>query len=168
MGIDMCEVYIDGISQTKFGKDKRKLETMLAFVGKEALAQSKYKDPPDMVYVGNFNYMGYADQGSLDALVGEALRRKIVSTTPVFHIDRGSASGAAAVEAAFEQTKAGKRVLVISGEKMFLEEADRQKITEETSKMMGEKERKFGLNMATLAAIAATVDGRVKLSQLWS
>ncbi len=154
--MNMGEVYIDGISQTKFGKDTRKLEIMLADVGKGALVHSKHKDPPDLVYIGNFNYMGYADQGSLDALVGEELRKKIESTTPVFHIDRGSASGAAAVEAAFEHVKAGKRVLVISGEKMFLEDANRQKITEETSKMMGEKERKFGINMATIAAIAAT------------
>lgn len=152
----MSEVYIDGVSQTKFGKDTRKLEIMLADVGKGALVHSKYKDPPDIVYIGNFNYMGYADQGSLDALVGEELRKKIESTTPVFHLDRGSASGAAAVEAAFGHVKAGERVLVISGEKMFLEEANRQKITEETSKMMGEKERKFGINMATIAAIAAT------------
>ena len=152
----MDEVYIDGVSQTKFGKDTRKLEIMLADVGKGALVHSKHKDPPDIVYIGNFNYMGYADQGSLDALVGEELRKKIESTTPVFHIDRGSASGAAAVEAAFEHVKAGKRVLVISGEKMFLEDTNRQKIKEETSKMMGEKERKFGINMATIAAIAAT------------
>ncbi|MFC2168466.1 thiolase family protein [Acidobacteriota bacterium] len=152
----MSEVYIDGISQTKFGKDARKLETMLADVGKGALVHSKCKDPPDIVYVGNYNYIGYADQGSLDALVGEELRKKIKSTTPVFHIDRGAASGAAAVEAAFEHAKAGKRVLVISGEKMFFEDADRKKITKETSKMMGEKERKIGLNMATIAAIATT------------
>ena len=134
--MNMGEVYIDGVSQTKFGKDTRKLEIMLADVGKRALIYSKCKEPPDIVYIGNFNYMGYADQGSLDALVGEELRRKIKSTTPVFHIDRGSASGAAAIEAAYEHAIAGKRVLVISGEKMFLEEADRQKITEETSKMM--------------------------------
>ena len=152
----MNEVYIDGVSQTRFGKDTRKLEIMLADVGKAALISSKCKLPPDIVYVGNFNYMGYADQGSLDALVGEELRKKIGSTTPVFHIDRGSASGAAAVEAGFGHAEAGKRVLVISGEKMFLEQADREKITEETSKMMGEKERKFGINMATLAAIATT------------
>jgi len=152
----MSEVYIDGVSQTRFGKDTRKLEIMLAGVGRGALIYSKCKEPPDIVYVGNFNYMGYADQGSLDALVGEELRKKIESTTPVFHIDRGSASGAAAVEAAFEHAKAGKRVLVISGEKMFLKDADREKITEETSKMMGEKERKFGINMATIAAIATT------------
>jgi len=152
----MSEVYIDGVSQTKFGKDTRKLEIMLADVGKGALIYSKCIEPPDIVYIGNYNYKGYADQGSLDALVGEELRKKIKSTTPVFHVDRGSASGAAAVEAAFEHAKAGKRVLVISGEKMLLEDADREKITEETSKMMGEKERKFGINMATIAAIAAT------------
>jgi len=154
--MNMGEVYIDGVCQTKFGKDTRKLEIMLADVGKGALNYSKCKDPPDIVYIGNYNYIGYADQGSLDALVGEELRKKIESTTPVFHVDRGSASGAAAVEAAFEHAKSGKRVLVISGEKMFFEDADRKKITEETSKMMGEKERKFGINMATIAAIATT------------
>ncbi|MCJ7580604.1 MAG: thiolase family protein [Candidatus Aminicenantes bacterium] len=154
--MNIGEVYIDGVSQTAFGKDTRKLEIMLADVGKRALIHSKCKDSPDLVYIGNYNYLGYADQGSLDALVGEELRKKIASTTPVFHVDRGSASGAAAVEAAFEHAKAGKRVLVISGEKMFLEDADRRKITEETSKMMGEKERKFGLTMATIAAIATT------------
>jgi len=154
--MNIGEVYIDGVSQTKFGKDTRQLEIMLADVGRRALIYSKCKEPPDLVYVGNYNYKGYADQGSLDALVGEELRKKIESTTPVFHVDRGSASGAAAVEAAFEHVKVGKRVLVISGEKMLLEDADREKITAETSKMMGEKERKFGINMATIAAIATT------------
>lgn len=156
----MGEVYIDGIGHSKFGKDDDNLEVMKAKVGEEAFDNSMHRKSgdgkPDIVILANYNYIGYAGQASLDALVGTELeKRKIISkTTPVFHINRGTGSGAGGVEAGYLLAQTGKKVLVIGGEKMYFEGVDKKDITQETSKMIYKKEQELGVTMPIIAAIA--------------
>ena len=149
----MREIYIDGVAQSKFGKDERPLEIMLADVGQNALNASKKKEP-DMVIIGNFDYQGYVGQASLDALVGNEL--KIKSTIPIFHVNKGSSGGAGAIELGFLLAQNGNKVLVISGEQMLSKNVSREKITMETSKVIYGDERKLGVKMPIIAAIATT------------
>lgn len=150
-------VYVAGVAQTKFGKDFRELEEILIEAAENAYISSG-RITPDVVVVGNYNSAGYSDKASLDALVGEDLRKKkiIKSTTPVFRVDRGSASGAAAVESGFIYAQSGNKVLVLSGEKMLTQEVDRERITRETSKVISIGDRKLHVTMPILAAIATT------------
>jgi acetyl-CoA C-acetyltransferase len=147
------KVYIDGVAQTVFGKDPKPLKQMLAEVGQQALSGSQWREP-DCVFVANYDYPGYAGQASLDVLVANELRLR--SIVPVIHVERGSASGALAVELGFQVARDGYHVLVLAGEKMWTGEHDRKRITEETSKVLDVEERKFNITMPTIAALATT------------
>ena len=152
----MADVFIGGVAQTVFGKDSRLLEDLLADVGDKAIKTSSSQ--PDIVLIGNYNYQGYAGQASLDTLVGNKL--KLPTTTGIFHINRGSSTGAAVVELAYALVKGGKKVLVVSGEIMYNEKShDRDLVKRETSKVIAEEDRAMGLDMPLIAALAATEYG---------
>lgn len=147
----MEEVFIDGVAQSKFGKDERPLEDMIVGVATEALDNSN-KPEPDVVIIGNFNYKGYVGQASLDALVGEKLG--LPSTVPKIQIDRGSSTGAAAVELGYLLAQGGKKVLVVSGEKMRVSGGG--DVTEETSKVVHKSDRILGVTMPVIAGLATS------------
>jgi len=146
----MDRVYIDGVGHTNFGYDDRELEVIMADAGRQALATSKIKKP-DVVIIGNYGSMVYGGMGSLDALVGAAL--DLDTRTPIFRVERGSASGAVAVEAAFRLVQGGYHVLVIGGEKMKSASFDPVAVRKGISKVIDIREREF-LNMSTIAGLA--------------
>ncbi len=151
----MNKVYIDNVAQTIFGKDSRPLEEIFRILAEEIL--NKAKNKPDVVIVGNYNYQGYTGQASLDALVSSELAKHqiITPTAPVYHINRGSASGAAAIQAGLEYAAQGKTVLVLAGEEMFKDKPDRDLITQETSKVVIGEEQDI-VTMPRIAGIATS------------
>ncbi|MBL7055856.1 thiolase family protein [Candidatus Woesearchaeota archaeon] len=150
----MDQVFIDGVAQSNFGKDARELETIMGEVGREALDLSITSSTPDIVVIGNFNAQGYSKKGSLDALVGNNLG--IPTTTNVIHVNRGSSTGAAAVQLGYQLALGGNKVLVISGEVMHQESIDRDTVTKETSKVVHEDDRNLGVTMPVIAGLATT------------
>ena len=115
----MCDVYIAGVSMTPFGKDFRPIGVMLADACQKALQDSAVFTSdivPDCLVIGSMDPIGFARQTGLDSLVGIELC--LSRNTEIYHVEMGSATGAAAVELGKRLDSSGLKVLVCFGEKM--------------------------------------------------
>jgi acetyl-CoA C-acetyltransferase len=152
----MNDVFIAGVSLTPFGKDFRPIGVMLADACAKALQGSApfISDAvPDCLVIGSMDPIGFARQTGLDSLVGMELG--LSRDTEIYHVELGSATGAAAVELGKRLASAGLKVLVCFGEKMK-GKLKNEEIPSQISTVIAEEERERGLGeMPAVAALAS-------------
>jgi len=150
------EVYIAGASLTPFGKDFRPIGVILADACQQALQNSQnYTSQlvPDCLVIGCMDPIGFARQTGLDSLVGMELG--LARDTEIYHVELGSATGAAAVELGKRLASSGLKVLVCFGEKMK-GKLKNEEIPSQISTVIDEEERERGLGeMPAVAALAS-------------
>jgi acetyl-CoA C-acetyltransferase/acetyl-CoA acyltransferase len=97
--------------------------------------------------------IGFARQTGLDSLVGMELG--LSRDTEIYHVELGSATGAAAVELGKRLASSGLKVLVCFGEKMK-GKLKNEEIPSQISTVIAEEERERGLGeMPAVAALAS-------------
>lgn len=152
----MRDVYIAGASLTPFGKDFRPIGTILADACQKALLDSaSYTTDfiPDCLVIGCMDPIGFARQTGLDSLVG--MEMGLSRDTEIYHVELGSATGAAAVELGKRLASSGLKVLVCFGEKMK-GKLKHEEIPAQISTVIAEEERERGLGeMPAVAALAS-------------
>jgi acetyl-CoA C-acetyltransferase len=152
----MNDVYIAGASLTSFGKDFRPIGVILADACRRALHDSTLFTSdlvPDCLVIGSMDPIGFARQTGLDSLVGMELG--LSRDTEIYHVELGSATGAAAVELGKRLASAGLKVLVCFGEKMK-GKLSNEEIPSQISTVIAEEERERGLGeMPAVAALAS-------------
>ncbi|MGD2294441.1 MAG: thiolase family protein [Candidatus Aminicenantes bacterium] len=152
----MSDVYVAGVSLSPFGKDFRPLGVILADVCKKALKASEAYNlvpEPDCLVIGCMDPIGFSRQTGLDSLVGMELG--LSRNTEIYHVELGSATGAAAVELGKRLASSGLKVLVCFGEKMK-GKLKNEEIPSQISTVIDEEERERGLgDMPTIAALAS-------------
>jgi acetyl-CoA acetyltransferase len=152
----MNDVYIAGVGLTPFGKDFRPIGVILADACKRALQDSSpytSNAVPDCLVIGSMDPIGFARQTGLDSLVGMELG--LSRDTEIYHVELGSATGAAAVELGKKLVSAGLKVLVCFGEKMK-GKLKNEEIPSQISTVIAEEERERGLEeMPVVAALAS-------------
>ena len=152
----MRDVYIAGVSLTRFGKDFRPIGVMLADACQRALRDSAAFTSelvPDCVVIGCMDPIGFARQTGLDSLVG--IEMNLARDIEIHHVERGSATGAAAVELGKRLASSGLKVLVCFGEKMK-GKLKNEEIPSQISTVIAEEERERGLGeMPAVAGLAS-------------
>jgi len=152
----MNDVYIAGVSLTPFGKDFRPIGVILADACEKALQDSApltSNTVPDCLVIGSMDPIGFARQTGLDSLVGMELGLR--RDTEIYHVELGSATGAAAVELGKRLASSGLKVLVCFGEKMK-GKLKNEEIPSQISTVIAEEERERGLGeMPAVAALAS-------------
>lgn len=152
----MDDVYLAGVCLTPFGKDFRPLGVMLADACHRALQDSVPFTSdvlPDCLVIGCMDPIGFARQTGLDSLVGMELG--LARDTEIYHVELGSATGAAAVELGKRLASFGLKVLVCFGEKMK-GKLKNEEIPSQISTVIAEEERERGLGeMPAVAALAS-------------
>ncbi|MBA7694003.1 hypothetical protein ES703_102603 [subsurface metagenome] len=152
----MPDVYIAGVSLTRFGKDFRPIGMILADACQMALQNSRAYTldlVPDCLVIGSMDPIGFARQTGLDSLVG--IEMKLARDTEIYHVEMGSATGAAAVELGKRLASSGLKVLVCFGEKMK-GKLKNEEIPSQISTVIAEEERERGLGeMPAVAALAS-------------
>jgi acetyl-CoA acetyltransferase len=152
----MNDVYVAGVSLTPFGKDFRPIGIMLADACSKALKDSTpflSETVPDCLVIGSMDPIGFARQTGLDSLVGMELG--LNRDTEIYHVELGSATGAAAVELGKRLVSSGLKVLVCFGEKMK-GKLKNEEIPSQISTVIAEEERERGLGeMPAVAALAS-------------
>ncbi len=152
----MNDVHIAGAGLTPFGKDFRPIGVMLADACQRALQDSTSFTPdtvPDCLVIGSMDPIGFARQTGLDSLVGMELG--LSRDTEIYHVELGSATGAAAVELGKRLASSGLKVLVCFGEKMK-GKLKNEEIPSQISTVIAEEERERGLGeMPAVAALAS-------------
>jgi len=152
----MGDVYIAGASLTPFGKDFRPIGVMLADACQKALQDSSAFTSdlvPDCIVIGCMDPIGFARQTGLDSLVG--IEMGLARDTEIYHVELGSATGAAAVELGKRLASSGLKVLVCFGEKMK-GKLKNEEIPSQISTVIAEEERERGLGeMPAVAALAS-------------
>jgi len=150
------EVYVAGVGLTPFGKDFRPFGVMLADACRRAIRDSSaYTSEltPDCMVIGSMDPIGFARQTGLDSLVGMELG--LSRDTEIYHVELGSATGAAAVELGRRLASSGLKVMVCFGEKMK-GKLKNEDIPSQISTVIAEEERERGLGeMPAVAALAA-------------
>jgi acetyl-CoA C-acetyltransferase/acetyl-CoA acyltransferase len=152
----MNDIHIAGVSLTPFGKDFRPIGIMLADACSQALQDSTpfTSDAiPDCLVIGSMDPIGFARQTGLDSLVGMELG--LPRDTEIYHVELGSATGAAAIELGKRLASSGLKVLVCFGEKMK-GKLKNEEIPSQISTVIAEEERERGLGeMPAVAALAS-------------
>ena len=152
----MNDVFIAGVSLTPFGKDFRPIGVMLADACRKALQDSISFTPdsaPDCLVIGSMDPIGFARQTGLDSLVG--MEMGLDRDTEIYHVELGSATGAAAIELGKRLCSSGMKVLVCFGEKMK-GKLKNEDIPSQISTVIAEEERERGLGeMPAVAALAS-------------
>lgn len=152
----MNDVFVAGVSLTPFGKDFRPIGVMLADACRKALQDSvsfTANTLPECLVIGSMDPIGFARQTGLDSLVGMELG--LERDTEIYHVELGSATGAAAIELGKRLGSSGMRVLVCFGEKMK-GKLKNEEIPSQISTVIAEEERERGLGeMPAVAALAS-------------
>jgi acetyl-CoA C-acetyltransferase len=152
----MNEVYVAGVGSTIFGKDFRPIGVILADACQRAIQDSVSFTTdlvPDALVIGAMDPIGFARQTGLDSLVG--MEMDLPKDIEIYHVERGSATGAAAVELGKRLASSGLKVLVCFGEKMK-GKLKNEEIPSQISTVIAEEERERGLGeMPAVAALAS-------------
>jgi len=152
----MRDVHIAGVSLTRFGKDFRPIGVMLADACQKALQYSAAfttELAPDCLVIGCMDPIGFARQTGLDSIIG--IEMNLPRGIEIHHVERGSATGAAAVELGKRLASSGLKVLVCFGEKMK-GKLKNEEIPSQISTVIAEEERERGLGeMPAVAALAS-------------
>jgi len=152
----MKDVFVAGVYLTPFGKDFRPIGVMLADACRGALQDSRHYTSDcslDCLVIGSMDPIGFARQTGLDSLVGMELG--LPRDIEIYHVELGSATGAAAVELGKRLASSGLKVLVCFGEKMK-GKLKNEEIPSQISTVIAEEERERGLGeMPAVAALAS-------------
>src|SRR5687768_12132799 len=112
----MAEVFVAGAGMTTFGKRTESLPELMAEAARMAIEGSG-RDTFDGLYLGVMNPEEFSGESNIAAVIADHLS---LWGIPATRVETASATGAAAVHAAFYAVASGylRRVLVLAGEKM--------------------------------------------------
>jgi acetyl-CoA acetyltransferase len=145
------DVYVSGVSMTKFGKSNDPLERVMANAATSAL-QDAQMEPVDAIYIGVMNAEESVGDSNFATLLSETLG---LAGTPSTQIEVPSSTGIGAFQKAFHAVASGhvKNVLVLAGEKMT--DLPTGKATRILSEAIDRFERRYGATLPALAAMIA-------------
>ena len=143
----MAEVFVAGVGMTAFGKRSESLPELMAEAARMAIERSG-RQTFDALYVGAMNPEEFSGQSNIAAVIADHLGMWGI---PALRIETASATGAAAVHAAFYAIASGhlRNVLVLAGEKMT--HLSTSRTTRILAEVIERYERNCGASMPALA-----------------
>ena len=145
----MAEVFVLGVGMTAFGKRSETLPELMAEAAEVALKRSG-RETLDAMYVGVMNPEEFSGESNIAAAVTDYLG---LWGLPATRVETASATGAAALHAAFYAVASGylRSVLVLAGEKMT--HLSTSRTTRILAQVIERYERNCGASMPALAAM---------------
>jgi acetyl-CoA acetyltransferase len=145
----MAEVYVAGVGMTAFGKRSESLAELMAEAARMAREHSGH-DTFDALYLGVMNPEEFSGESNIAAAIVDHLR---LWGVPAIRVETASATGAAALHAAFYAVASGhcRNVLVLAGEKMT--HLSTSRTTRILAEVIERYERNCGASMPALAAM---------------
>jgi acetyl-CoA acetyltransferase len=145
----MAEVFVVGVGMTAFGKRSETLPELMAEAAEAALKRSG-RETLDAMYVGVMNPEEFSGQSNIAAAITDYLG---LWGLPAIRVETASATGAAALHAAFYAVASGylRSVLVLAGEKMT--HLSTSRTTRILAQVIERYERNCGASMPALAAM---------------
>jgi acetyl-CoA C-acetyltransferase len=145
----MAEVFVAGVGMTTFGKRAESLPELIAEAARMAIERSR-RDTFDGLYLGVMNPEEFSGESNIATVIADHLG---MWGTPATRVEAASATGAAAVHAAFYAVASGhlRNVLVLAGEKMT--HLSTSRTTRILAEVIERYERNCGASMPALAAM---------------
>jgi acetyl-CoA C-acetyltransferase len=145
----MAEVFVLGVGMTAFGKRSETLPELMAEAAEVALKRSG-RETLDAMYVGVMNPEEFSGESNIAAAITDYLG---LWGLPATRVETASATGAAALHAAFYAVASGylRSVLVLAGEKMT--HLGTSRTTRLLAQVIERYERNCGASMPALAAM---------------
>ena len=145
----MAEVFVLGVGMTAFGKRSETLPELMAEAAEVALKRSG-RETLDAMYVGVMNPEEFSGESNIAAAITDYLG---LWGLPATRVETASATGAAALHAAFYAVASGylRSVLVLAGEKMT--HLSTSRTTRILAQVIERYERNCGASMPALAAM---------------
>ena len=148
-GETMAEVFVAGVGMTAFGKRHETLPELMAEAAETAVKRSGHESL-DAMYVGVMNPEEFSGESNIAAAITDYLG---LWGLPATRVETASATGAAALHAAFYAVASGylRSVLVLAGEKMT--HLSTSRTTRILAQVIERYERNCGASMPALAAM---------------
>jgi acetyl-CoA C-acetyltransferase len=148
-GETMAEVFVAGVGMTAFGKRSEALPELMAEAAAMAI-QRCGQEVFDAMYVGAMNPEEFSGESNIAAAITDHLG---LWGIPATRVETASATGAAALHAAFYAVASGhlRTVLVLAGEKMT--HVSTSRTTRILAQVIERYERNCGASMPALAAM---------------
>jgi acetyl-CoA acetyltransferase len=144
----MAEVFVLGVGMTAFGKRSEPLPELMAEAAEVALKRSG-RDTLDALYVGVMNPEEFSGESNIAAAITDYLG---LWGLPATRVETASATGAAALHAAFYAVASGYlRSVLLAGEKMT--HLSTSRTTRILAEVIERYERNCGASMPALAAM---------------
>jgi len=145
----MVEVFVAGVGMTAFGKRNESLPELMAEAAEMAIKRSG-REMVDAMYVGVMNPEEFSGESNIAAAITDHLG---LWGIPATRVETASATGAAALHAAFYAVASGylRHVLVLAGEKMT--HLNTSRTTRILAQVIERYERSCGASMPALAAM---------------
>ena len=145
----MAEVFVAGVGMTAFGKRHESLPELMAEAAEKAIKGSG-RETFDGMYVGVMNPEEFSGESNIAAVITDHLG---LWGLPATRVETASATGAAALHAAFYAVASGylRSVLVLAGEKMT--HLSTSRTTRILAQVIERYERNCGASMPALAAM---------------
>jgi len=145
----MAEVFVAGVGMTAFGKRHEPLPELMAEAAEKAIKGSK-RQTFDAMYIGVMNPEEFSGESNIAAVITDYLG---LWGLPATRVETASATGAAALHAAFYAVASGHlhSVLVLAGEKMT--HLSTSRTTRILAQVIERYERNCGASMPALAAM---------------
>ena len=145
----MAEVFVAGVGMTAFGKRSESLPELMAGAVEMAL-KPRGRGTLDAMYVGVMNPEEFSGESNIAAAITDHLG---LWGIPAIRVETASATGAAALHAAFYAVASGhlRNVLVLAGEKMT--HLSTSRTTRILAQVIERYERNCGASMPALAAM---------------
>jgi acetyl-CoA C-acetyltransferase len=145
----MAEVFVAGVGMTAFGKRSESLPALMAQAVEMAIKRAG-RETFDAMYVGVMNPEGFSGESNIAAAITDHLG---LWGMPATRVETASATGAAALHAAFYAVASGylRTVLVLAGEKMT--HLNTSRTTRFLAQVIERYERNCGASMPALAAM---------------
>ncbi|HEX2279303.1 MAG TPA: thiolase family protein [Candidatus Tectomicrobia bacterium] len=147
----MAEVFVAGVGMTAFGKRAESLPELMAEAAEVAVKRSG-REAFDAMYVGVMNPEEFSGESNIAAAITDHLG---LWGLPATRVETASATGAAALQAAFYAVASGylRNVLVLAGEKMT--HLSTSRTTRILAQVIERYERNCGASMPALAAMVS-------------
>jgi acetyl-CoA C-acetyltransferase len=147
----MVEVFVAGVGMTAFGKRIESLPELMAEAAEMAIKHSG-REAVDAMYVGAMNPEEFSGESNIAAAITDHLG---LWGIPATRVETASATGAAALHAAFYAVASGylRHVLVLAGEKMT--HLSTSRTTRILAQVIERYERNCGASMPALAAMVS-------------
>jgi acetyl-CoA C-acetyltransferase len=145
----MAEVFVAGVGMTAFGKRHESLLELMAEAGEKAI-KGTGRETFNAIYVGVMNPEEFSGESNIAAVITDHLG---LWGLPATRVETASATGAAALHAAFYAVASGylRSVLVLAGEKMT--HLSTSRTTRLLAQVIERYERNCGASMPALAAM---------------